>query len=242
MPDLLRIQPRLAKMNKTGTLLIALMIASTHMTQVRAASEDQVLVETTSTVTLTPEQSAAVDAAVRVIKQSPGFATPPIVRRDAQREQLTKQLAAAIGGGDMMQIERALAKNLILAAKARHPDVSQETWGAVERQVNEDIDTLYKTNLLSYLLVVTDDKIRASRVSNEELRKLIFLYQHEPVLAKFEIATRADPGNSTIALLEGNAKVVSKLVSDGLVLNNVESRPAVSSSTPDTPVSSSITK
>lgn len=169
---------------------------------------------------LTPEQSAAVEAAVQVIKRAPGALHPPVIRRDLEREELIKQLVACIGGGDPMRIEHSTADNLLADTQKHNPQIAPEIWDAIRQTMNEDIYSLFSTNLPSSLYFMTIDRVNAAHLSNDDIRHLISLYQREPLLSKFETSQTPNNAHGVDVLVMGNARIVTKIVNDALTINN----------------------
>ncbi|WP_133117937.1 hypothetical protein [Burkholderia ubonensis] len=207
------------------------LLLTTRVAQGCAAQVDKEVAKN-STIALTPEESAAVDAAVQIIKRAPGALRPPAIRRDLEREDLIKQLVACIGGGDPMRVEHSMAENLLADVQKRNPQIAPEVWNATRQTMNEDIFALYSTNMPSSLYFATINRIDAAHLSNDDIKHLISIYQREPLLSKFENSPTPDAAHGVDALVMGNARIVAKIVNDALAINNTGVRVS-------TPISSS---
>ncbi|WP_157651607.1 hypothetical protein [Burkholderia ubonensis] len=207
------------------------LLLTTRVAQGYAAQVDKEVAKN-STIALTPEESAAVDTAVQIVKRAPGALRPPAIRRDLEREYLIKQLVALIGGGDPMRVEHSMAEDLLADAQKRNPQIAPEVWNATRQTMNEDIFALYSTNMPSSLYFTTISRIDAAHLSNDDIKHLISLYQREPLLSKFENLPTPDTAHGVDALVMGNARIVAKIVNDALAINNTGVRVS-------TPISSS---
>ena len=204
---------------KTLKLSFFALLLTTGVVQGFAAPIDKEVAEN-RTGALTPEQSAAVEAAVQVIKRAPGALHPPVIRRDLEREELIKQLVACIGGGDAMRIEHSTAENLLAETQKHNPQIAPEMWDAIRQTMNEDIYALFSTNLPSSLYFITIDRVNAAHLSNDDIKRLISLYQREPLLSRFENSQTPDNAHGVDVLVMGNARIVTKIVNDALTINN----------------------
>lgn len=200
-------------------LTFFMLLLATQVVEGYAAQADRDAAQN-STGALTPEESAAVEAAVQLIKRAPGAGHAPVIKRDLEREDLTKQLVACIGGGDPMKIEHSMAENLLADVQKNNPQIAPGVWNATRQTMNEDIYALYATNLPSSLYLITSNRISAAHLSNEDIKHLISLYQREPLLSKFENSQAPDAAHGVDALVMGNARIVAKIVNDALTIDN----------------------
>lgn len=208
-----------ANLMKILKLSFFVLVLATWVAQGFAAPIDKEVAEN-RTEALTPEQSAAVEAAVQVIKRAPGALHPPVFRRDLERENLIKQLVACIGGGDPMRIEHSTADNLLADTQKHNPQIAPEMWDAIRQTMNGDIYALFSTNLPSSLYFITIDRVNAAHLSNDDIKHLVSLYQREPLLSKFENSQTPDNAHGVDVLVMGNARIVTKIVNDALTINN----------------------